>query len=159
MTSRSPPRTATRSPPARSPVRSGASTLRHPFAHRHSRNIRYSPAQLVDAGIPYVILGGYLIISLPFRSHPLTAHLPGHSERRTLFHETSEEVAAKTCAAISASLSVILCVGETLQEREAEKTKEVVEAQLKPVVAALSEADWRYVTCLLACRQDMNSYS
>lgn len=81
-----------------------------------------SPAQLVDAGIPYVILG--------------------HSERRTLFHETSEQVAAKTRAAISAGLSVILCVGETLQEREAEKTKQVVEDQLKPVISALTEADW-----------------
>ncbi|RPD65405.1 triose phosphate isomerase [Lentinus tigrinus ALCF2SS1-7] len=81
-----------------------------------------SPAQLADAGIPYVVLG--------------------HSERRTLFHETSKLVADKTRAAIDAGLSVILCVGETLQEREANKTKEVVEEQLKPVVEVLKEADW-----------------
>ncbi|KAH9846397.1 triose phosphate isomerase [Lenzites betulinus] len=81
-----------------------------------------SPAQLVDAGIPYVILG--------------------HSERRTLFHETSALVADKTRAAIDAGLRVILCVGETLEEREAERTKAVVEAQLQPVVAALTAADW-----------------
>ncbi|KZT02829.1 triose phosphate isomerase [Laetiporus sulphureus 93-53] len=81
-----------------------------------------SPAQLVDAGIPYVILG--------------------HSERRTLFHETSDFVAQKTRAALDAGLSVILCVGETLQEREADKTAQVVQDQLKPVVAALKEADW-----------------
>ena len=72
------------------------------------------------------------------------AHL-GHSERRTLFNETSQLVADKTRAAIDAGLSVILCVGETLEEREANKTKEVVEAQLKPVVAALKESDWRCV--------------
>ncbi|KAG6898231.1 hypothetical protein C0992_002245 [Termitomyces sp. T32_za158] len=57
-----------------------------------------SPAQLVDAQIPYVILG--------------------HSERRTLFHETSELVAQKTRAALDAPLKVILCIGETLNERE-----------------------------------------
>ncbi|KAJ7587076.1 Triosephosphate isomerase [Mycena floridula] len=61
-----------------------------------------SPAQLVDAEIPYVILG--------------------HSERRTLFHETSETVAQKTRAALDAGLSVILCIGETLQERESGQT-------------------------------------
>ncbi|KAH9829853.1 Triosephosphate isomerase [Rhodofomes roseus] len=81
-----------------------------------------SPAQLVDAQVPYVILG--------------------HSERRTLFHETSELVAQKTKAALEAGLSVILCVGETLQEREANKTAEVVQAQLKPVIDTLKESDW-----------------
>jgi len=81
-----------------------------------------SPAQLVDAGVPYVILG--------------------HSERRTLFHETSELVAQKTKAALEVGLSVILCVGETLEEREQGKTAQVVEEQLKPVVKAVSEQDW-----------------
>lgn len=81
-----------------------------------------SPAQLADAGIPYVILG--------------------HSERRTLFHETSELVAQKTKAALDGSLSVILCVGETLQEREAGQTTQVVESQLRAVVTVLNESDW-----------------
>ncbi|KAF8444037.1 Triosephosphate isomerase [Boletus edulis BED1] len=78
-----------------------------------------SPTQLVDAGIPYVILG--------------------HSERRTLFHETSEFVGNKTKAALDASLKVILCVGETLVEREARKTTEVVNAQLQAVVDILKD--------------------
>ncbi|CAK5262075.1 unnamed protein product [Mycena citricolor] len=81
-----------------------------------------SPLQLKDAGIPYVILG--------------------HSERRTLFGETSEIVADKTKAALAASLSVILCIGETLEERETGKTTAVCAAQLKPVIDTLSEADW-----------------
>ncbi|KIM56295.1 hypothetical protein SCLCIDRAFT_1220455 [Scleroderma citrinum Foug A] len=84
-----------------------------------------SPAQLADAGIPYVIIG--------------------HSERRTLFHETSELVAKKTKAALDGSLSVILCVGETLQEREAGKTTGVVEEQLQEVVKVLSESDFSRV--------------
>ncbi|KAK1229439.1 triosephosphate isomerase [Marasmius sp. AFHP31] len=81
-----------------------------------------SPKQLVDAGIPYVILG--------------------HSERRTLLHESSEFVAQKTRAALDHGLSIILCIGETLQEREAGETAKVCEAQLKPVVEALKESDW-----------------
>ncbi|KAG5646792.1 hypothetical protein DXG03_002169 [Asterophora parasitica] len=81
-----------------------------------------SPTQLVDAGIPYVILG--------------------HSERRTLFHETSEIVAQKTRVALDTSLKVILCIGETLEQREAGKTAEVNEAQLKAAVAVLKEEDW-----------------
>ncbi|CAL1711018.1 unnamed protein product [Somion occarium] len=81
-----------------------------------------SPAMLADAQIPYVILG--------------------HSERRTLFHETSDLVAQKTRAAIETGLSVILCVGETLAERESNKTTQVIEEQLKPVVDTLSEEQW-----------------
>jgi len=84
-----------------------------------------SPTQLVNAGIPYVILG--------------------HSERRTLFHETSELVAEKTRAALDATLSVILCVGETLQERESGQTAKVVETQLKAVIDLLKEEDWSKV--------------
>ncbi|TDL20294.1 Triosephosphate isomerase [Rickenella mellea] len=84
-----------------------------------------SPAMLHDAQVPYVILG--------------------HSERRTLFHETSELVALKTQAAIDAGLSVILCVGETLQERESNRTVEVVNEQLDAVIAVLKESDWSKV--------------
>ena len=68
----------------------------------------------------------------------------GHSERRTIFKETSELVATKTRAALDAGLKVILCIGETLQEREAGKTAEVCEEQLKAVVEVLKESDWRY---------------
>lgn len=81
-----------------------------------------SPAQLVDAKIPYVILG--------------------HSERRSLFYETSEIVAQKTKAALGAALKVILCVGETLEQREAGQTAAVVEKQLQAVVDVLQESDW-----------------
>jgi len=84
-----------------------------------------SPKQLVDAGIPYVILG--------------------HSERRTLFHETSALVATKTRAAIDAGLKVILCIGETLEQREAAKTAEVCQEQLKAVVEVTKDADWSKV--------------
>ncbi|KAG9118427.1 triosephosphate isomerase [Ceratobasidium sp. 392] len=79
-----------------------------------------SATQLVDAGIPWVILG--------------------HSERRTLFGDTDALVADKTKAALAAGLSVILCVGETLEEREAGKTIAVVERQLAAVAEKIK--DW-----------------
>lgn len=52
-------------------------------------------------------------------------------------------VAQKTRAALDAKLAVILCVGETLEERDSGNTSKVVEGQLKEVVDQLKEADWR----------------
>ena len=74
-------------------------------------------------------------------------HFPlGHSERRTLFHETSDIVAKKTKVALDAGLKVILCVGETLEEREAGETTKVVSKQLQAVTDTLENASyWGYV--------------
>jgi triosephosphate isomerase len=58
----------------------------------------------------------------------------GHSERRQLFAESDAQVAAKFVAAQAAALTPILCVGETLQEREAGRTEEVVARQLEAVL-------------------------
>jgi len=69
-----------------------------------------SPGMLRDAGVRYVILG--------------------HSERRAVFGETDDLVGRKVAAALDAGLLPILCVGETLKEREAGKTLAVVEGQL-----------------------------
>ena len=69
--------------------------------------------------------------------------MTGHSERRSIFGETSKEIAAKTRAAIDAGLSVIFCCGETLEEREAGKTQAVVEEQLQAVVEAITPEQWK----------------
>lgn len=69
----------------------------------------------------------------------------GHSERRTIFKESSEFVADKTKAALDSGLNVILCIGETLEEREAGKTIDVCCGQLKAVVDKISTADWSKV--------------
>jgi len=60
----------------------------------------------------------------------VTQVILGHSERRTLYGEKDEVINKKVLAALSASLKPILCVGETLQEREAGQTLIVVGAQL-----------------------------
>ena len=60
--------------------------------------------------------------------------LVGHSERRQLYGETDAQVAAKFAAAQGAGLTPILCVGETLAERDAGRTEEVVARQLDAVL-------------------------
>jgi triosephosphate isomerase (TIM) len=60
--------------------------------------------------------------------------LVGHSERRTLYGETDEIVARKFITAQKASITPILCVGETLSEREANATQSVVGRQLDKVI-------------------------
>ena len=71
--------------------------------------------------------------------------LTGHSERRSLFHETDEDVAIKTKAAIDEGMTVMLCIGEQLEERESGKTGEVNARQLKACADKLDEADWANV--------------
>jgi triosephosphate isomerase (TIM) len=66
--------------------------------------------------------------------------LVGHSERRTLFGDTDEGVAAKYAAALRAQLTPVFCVGETLQEREADRTQAVLARQLDALLAACGVA-------------------
>ena len=63
--------------------------------------------------------------------------LVGHSERRSLYLESDELVAARFAMALSQGLSPILCVGESLQEREQGLTEVVVARQLDAVLARL----------------------
>jgi triosephosphate isomerase len=64
----------------------------------------------------------------------------GHSERRALYAEDDQRVAAKFVAARRAGLTPILCVGETLEQRERDETEGVVARQLDAVVAAAGVA-------------------
>lgn len=75
-----------------------------------------SAAMLKDFGVHYAIVG--------------------HSERRQYHGETDEVVAAKAQRALSSGITPIICVGETLAEREAGKTEEVVKRQLAAVIHA-----------------------
>jgi triosephosphate isomerase len=80
-----------------------------------------SPAQLVDVGCRYVILG--------------------HSERRQLFGELDAAVNLKARAALAAGLSPIICVGETLAERDAGETLGRIQAQVDAALAEMTEAE------------------
>lgn len=73
-----------------------------------------APAMLKEFGARYVIVG--------------------HSERRQYHGETDELVAAKTQRALSVGITPIVCVGETLAEREAGRTEDVVKRQLAAVI-------------------------
>jgi triosephosphate isomerase len=73
-----------------------------------------SAAMLADFGCSYVIVG--------------------HSERRQLFGESDAMVAAKFAAAAGSGLTPILCIGETLEERDAGRTEQIVARQLDAVL-------------------------
>src|SRR5439155_1204526 len=70
----------------------------------------------------------------------------GHSERRQYFGETDDGVNKKLKAAIEAGLHPIVCVGETLQEREANRTWEVVSRQVRGAFAGISAAQVEKLT-------------
>ena len=70
-----------------------------------------SPVMVKEAGAEYVIIG--------------------HSERRTLFGETDQSVNRKTIAALLVELTPIVCIGETLEQRDRNETMEVLDRQIK----------------------------
>jgi triosephosphate isomerase len=82
-------------------------------------------------------------VSLPMvQEAGATAALVGHSERRHLFGETDDQVARKTAAALNAGLTPLVCVGETLAEREGGRTEAVILRQLAPLLERVSADDW-----------------
>lgn len=80
-----------------------------------------SPQMLVDAGVSYVIIG--------------------HSERRQYFKEDNEMVNRKIRKAIEHNIIPIICCGETLEEREADKTKDVVKVQVEAALKDVAKED------------------
>lgn len=99
---------------AGSPVKVGAQNVSEHEAGAYTGEV--APGMLRDIGCDYVIVG--------------------HSERRALYGESSFQVAAKFQAAQGAGIVPILCVGETLEEREAGSTESVVDYQLGAVLDA-----------------------
>ena len=71
-----------------------------------------------------------------------TCALVGHSERRQLFGETDEVVADKVVRLVSSGLLAILCVGETLEEREAGQAAAVVASQVRNGLAGVGADQW-----------------
>ncbi|HEY7481029.1 MAG TPA: triose-phosphate isomerase [Gemmatimonadales bacterium] len=71
-----------------------------------------------------------------------SATLIGHSERRHLFGETDEQVARKLASALKAGLKPMVCVGETLAEREGGRTEQVVRRQVAALLERIGPGDW-----------------
>ncbi|MFA6280878.1 MAG: triose-phosphate isomerase [Candidatus Omnitrophota bacterium] len=85
-----------------------------------------SPIMLKDCGCEFVIIG--------------------HSERRKYFHETDATINKKIKVSLEVGLKPIVCVGETLEEREADKTIEVIKTQLSGGLLELNIEDMLNVT-------------
>jgi triosephosphate isomerase (TIM) len=87
--------------------------------------------------------GAYTGEISPFMLRSLYCHyvILGHSERRTYFGETDEIVNRKAKAALAATLRPIVCVGETIEQRQAGAHISVVSAQVHASLAGVSEAD------------------
>lgn len=90
-------------------IRLGAENVH--FAEKGAYTGEISAAMLKEYGVEYVIIG--------------------HSERRQYFGETDETVNKRTLTALNAGLTPIVCVGETLEERETGKTEAVLHRQLE----------------------------
>jgi triosephosphate isomerase len=69
----------------------------------------------------------------------------GHSERRNIFGETDEIIEKKVCAAIDNNMTVILCVGEHLNEREAGKHEVIVISQVDAALKNINENDMKNI--------------
>ena len=70
----------------------------------------------------------------------------GHSERRQFFAETNETVNKRLKAALKHGLNAIVCVGETLDQREKGDTFKVIEKQVKDSLKELNTTDWSLIT-------------
>ena len=102
-----------------SPVQVGAQPMH--FAAEGAFTGEVAPPMLVELGVPYVILG--------------------HSERRQYFNENDADLARKVRAALDACLLPVLCVGETLEEREAGRTEQKVGGQLDADLEQVADAE------------------
>lgn len=104
-----------------SPVKLGAQNMH--FEESGAFTGEISASMLKSVGCEYVILG--------------------HSERRAIFHEPDEMINKKIKKALSSGLKPIFCVGETLEERESNRTEKVIEVQIVEGLKDIPESDMK----------------
>ena len=98
-------------------IKIGAQNMHYEESGAYTGEI--SASMLSEIGVDYVIIG--------------------HSERRQYFNETDATVNKKIKKAFESDITPIFCVGETLEERETDKTKEIVKAQIEKGLEGLSK--------------------
>jgi triosephosphate isomerase len=100
-----------------------------------AQNVHWEPkgAFTGELSLPLVVEAG------------IGAVLIGHSERRHLFGETDEQVARKLAAALRSGVTPLVCVGETLAEREGGRTEQVVTRQVAALQDRIGTAGWERV--------------
>ena len=100
-------------------LRIGAQNMH--YAENGAYTGEIAPNMLESTGVSYVILG--------------------HSERREMFNETDEAINKKIVAALSHEITPIVCCGETLEEREANRVEEILGNQIRKAYAGLPSED------------------
>lgn len=104
---------------------------------------RNTPVEIGAQNVHWETAGAFTgEISIPMlKECGCTFALTGHSERRHVFGETGEIVEKRTRACLAADLTCVLCVGETLSERESQQTENVLEQQLSEILSGISRAE------------------
>ncbi|HYF38204.1 MAG TPA: triose-phosphate isomerase [Gemmatimonadales bacterium] len=122
-------------PPAVSIATFAAAVKQRPDIAVGAQNVHWEPKGAYTGGIsiPMVVEAGARLT------------LVGHSERRHLFGETDEQVARKTRAALASGITPLVCVGETLAERDGGRTEQVIVRQLSALLQVLDVQQWRDV--------------
>lgn len=107
--------------------------------HAVAQAVRGTAVEVSGQDVYWEVQGAFTgEISAPMLAEAGCKHgIVGHSERRQFFGETDETVRKKTAALLAAGLAPIVCVGETLAEREANRTLEVVDRQVRQGLAGL----------------------
>lgn len=108
---------------ADSPIIVGAQNMSDKEGGAHTGEV--SAAMLKDLGVTTVILG--------------------HSERRAIYGETDQQINAKVLRALAEKMEVILCIGETLEERESGNLEQVLTTQVTEGLKGVSAADMQHV--------------
>jgi len=116
--------------------------------------VSIAAASQAAAGRPDVVIGAQNVhweakgaftgeLSLPLVMEAgARAVLIGHSERRHLFGETDDQIGRKVAATLKAGVTPLVCVGETLAERESGRTEQVVQRQVHAVLERVALTDW-----------------
>ncbi len=113
------------------------------FLDKMSHLLRDTPIQLTAQNAHWEAKGAYTgEISFPMlRELHVSSVILGHSERRQYFGESDEALAKKVKSCFENNMTAILCVGETLEQRKAEKTFSVIEKQIDIALGQISNIE------------------